>query len=98
MDPRSVSPLSNSWTELRATERGNKTYRFKYYVLDPTVRVGSMESSGSIRVDLSFIAEMSILEALRTSRLIPKWAIEEFDREHQSFKKWAEMKGKIDTL
>jgi hypothetical protein len=49
-------------------------------------------------LDLGFLAEMSILEAMRTSRLIPQWLIQEFDKEHDEFEKWAKFKGRIDTM
>jgi len=87
-----------SWKVLKATEISDTFHRFKYYVLDPTVRGRINSIKREYKLDLSFIAEMSILEAVRTSRLIPSWAIKELNQEHENFEKWAKMKGFIDTM
>jgi hypothetical protein len=87
-----------SWKVLKATEKKDAFHRFKYYVLDPSIRGRINGIKREYKLDLSFIAEMSILEAVRTSRLIPQWAVKEFNEEHENFEKWAKMKGLIDTL
>ena len=47
---------------------------------------------------LGFVVEMCIVEAIRTSKLIPNWLKESLDKEHDKFREWLVRKDQIDDI
>lgn len=86
-----------NWKALAATEKTTPFYKFNYYVLDSTISGRINKIKREYGLPRSFLAEMSILEAIRISRLFPAWVIEELDREHEEFSNWVTQKEKVDT-
>jgi hypothetical protein len=46
----------------------------------------------------NFVVEMCIVEAIRTSKLIPSWLKESLDKEHDRFSEWLVRKDQIDDI
>jgi hypothetical protein len=59
-------------------------------------RIGEIKDEYGL--SLGFVVEMCIVEAVRTSKLIPKWLKESLDKEHDRFSEWLVRKDQIDDI
>jgi hypothetical protein len=87
-----------SWQALRPVEKGRIYYKYNFHVLDRSIRARLNNIKGEYELPLSFLVQMAVVEAARTSRLIPDWLMELLDQEHDGFEKWLNVKTTIDTM
>ncbi len=86
------------WKALRPVEKGQISYKYNFFILDPTIRARLHSIKDEYDISLTLLVQMAIVEAARTSRLIPSWLKELLDEEHYSFEKWLDLKTAVDLM
>jgi len=94
--PFTIEPYH--WQILKPIEKGQADYTTNYYLLNQMYRARIGEIKDEYGLSLGFVAEMCIVEAIRTSKLIPNWLKESLDREHDKFSEWLVRKDQIDDI
>jgi len=86
------------WLVLKPIEKGHADYTTNYYLLNQMYRARIGEIKDEYGLSLGFVVEMCIVEAIRTSKLIPSWLKESLDKEHDKFSEWLVRKDQIDDI
>jgi len=94
--PFTIEPYH--WQILKPIEKGQADYTTSYYLLNQMYRARIGEIKDEYGLSLGFVAEMCIVEAIRTSKLIPNWLKESLDKEHEKFSEWLIRKDQIDDI
>jgi hypothetical protein len=94
--PFTIEPYH--WMVLKPIEKGQENYTTNYYLLNQMYRARIGEIKDEYGLSLGFVVEMCILEAIRTSKLIPKWLKDNLDKEHEKFSEWLVRKDQIDDI
>ena len=94
--PFTIEPYH--WLVLKPIEKGQENYTTNYYLLNQMYRARIGEIKDEYGLSLGFVVEMCILEAIRTSKLIPKWLKDNLDKEHEKFSEWLVRKDQIDDI
>ena len=94
--PFTIEPYH--WLVLKPIEKGQADYTTNYYLLNQMYRARIGEIKDEYGLSLGFVVEMCIVEAVRTSKLIPKWLKESLDKEHDRFSEWLVRKDQIDDI
>ena len=94
--PFTIEPYR--WQILKPIEKGHENYTSNYYLLNQMYRARIGEIKDEYALPLGFVVEMCIVEAARTSKLIPKWLKDNLDKEHEKFKEWLVRKDQIDDI
>ena len=83
---------------LKPVEKSQANYTVNYYLLNTMYRARIGEIKDEYGLPLGFVVEMCIVEAVRTSKLIPNWLKENLDKEHEKFSEWLVRKYQIDDI
>ncbi len=94
--PFTIEPYH--WLVLKPIEKGHENYTSNYYLLNRTYRARIGEIKDEYGLSLGFVVEMCIVEAVRTSKLIPNWLKDNLDKEHGKFCEWLIRKDQIDDI
>jgi hypothetical protein len=94
--PFTIEPYH--WQILKPIEKGQADYTTNYYLLNQMYRARIGEIKDEYGLSLGFVVEMCIVEAIRTSKLIPSWLKESLDKEHEKFSEWLVRKDQIDDI
>ena len=86
------------WQILKPVEKSQANYTANYYLLNTMYRARIGEIKDEYGLPLGFVVEMCIVEAVRTSKLIPKWLKDNLDKEHEKFSEWLVRKDQIDDI
>jgi hypothetical protein len=94
--PFTIEPYH--WQILKPIEKGQADYTTNYYLLNQMYRARIGEIKDEYGLSLGFVVEMCIVEAVRTSKLIPTWLKDNLDKEHEKFSEWLVRKDQIDDI
>ena len=94
--PFTIEPYH--WQVLKPIEKGQENYTTNYYLLNQMYRARIGEIKDEYGLSLGFVVEMCIVEAIRTSKLIPSWLKVNLDKEHDKFSEWLVRKDQIDDI